>query len=361
MHLQRLWLTDFRSYSSAELELPTGLCALVGRNGEGKSNLIEAVAYLSTLESFRGAPVEALIRSGAPSAVVRGEVVNEGRVQLVEAEINRTGRNRVQLNRQRVGRSRDLLEALRVTVFAPDDLELLKGGPQVRRQFLDRALVLERPPLDSVRSDFERAVRQRNALLKQARGRLDDAAAITLDVWDTKLVSAGEELVRLRTDLCARLVPFVTGAYRDVAGAEAEVHLRYEAPWREVGLAAAVAAARSDDVRRGITTVGPHRDELAVALDGLPSRTHASQGEQRALALALRLGVHRLVTSRTGVPPVLLLDDVLSELDTDRSAALLSALPPGQTLLSSATGLPAGVAADLVVEVESGTLRSRPS
>lgn len=360
MHLRRLWVSEFRSYGSVDLELPTGLCALVGRNGEGKSNILEAVAYLSTLESFRGAPTEALVRTGAPTAVVRGEVVHDGREQLIEAEINRTGRNRVLLNRQRVSRSRDLLDALRVTVFAPDDLELLKGGPQVRRQFLDRALVLERPPLDAVRAEFERAVRQRNALLKQARGRLDDAAAVTLDVWDMKLVAAGDELVRLRTDLCDRLSPVVTGAYRDIAGEAAEVVLTYDAPWRPAGLAAAMAAARDDDVRRGVTTVGPHRDELAVHLDGLPSRTHASQGEQRALALALRLGVHRLVTTRTGTPPVLLLDDVLSELDHDRSAALLAALPVGQTLISSATGLPAGVEADLVVDVAAGRLQVRP-
>lgn len=357
MHLQRIWLTDFRSYAAAELELPPGLCALVGDNGQGKSNILEAVAYLSSLESFRGAPSDALIRTGSYSAVVRGEVVHEGREQLIEAEINRTGRNRVQLNRQRVSRARDLLDALRVTVFAPDDLELLKGGPQVRRQYLDRGLVLERPPVDAVRSEFERALKQRNALLKQARGRLDESAAITLDVWDSKFVAAGDELYRLRTELCARLAPYVTAAYRDVAGAAAEVDLRYQAVWNVDGLGPAVMASRDEDVRRGLTLVGPHRDELAVNLDGLPSRTHASQGEQRALALALRLGVHRLVTDRMGTAPVLLLDDVLSELDHDRASALLSALPVGQTLISSATGLPSGVQADLIVGVTDGELR----
>ena len=283
----------------------------------------------------------------------------DGREQLIEAEINPAGRNRVQVNRQRLVRARDLVEALRVTVFAPDDLELLKGGPQVRRSYLDKALILERPAVDSVRSDFEKALRQRNALLKQCKGRLDEAAGLTLDVWDLKLAQAGEELTRLRRDLADRLSPVTTQAYRDVAGAAADVRLVYVSEWVEHGLAAALAASRPDDVRRGTTLVGPHRDDLLVLLNGMPSRTHASQGEQRSLALGLRLGVHRLVTNRVGVPPVLLLDDVFSELDPERSAALLAALPAGQTLLSSATELPPGAVAELTLDVTTGRLESR--
>jgi DNA replication and repair protein RecF len=359
VHLQHIWLNDFRSYPSIEVELPAGLTALLGRNGQGKSNFLEAVGYLATLESFRGAPAEALVRSGSSTAVVRGQVVVDGREQLIEAEINPAGRNRVQVNRQRLVRARDLVEALRVTVFAPDDLELLKGGPQVRRSYLDKALILERPAVDSVRSDFEKALRQRNALLKQCKGRLDEAAGLTLDVWDLKLAQAGEELTRLRRDLADRLSPVTTQAYRDVAGAAADVRLVYVSEWVEHGLAAALAASRPDDVRRGTTLVGPHRDDLLVLLNGMPSRTHASQGEQRSLALGLRLGVHRLVTNRVGVPPVLLLDDVFSELDPERSAALLAALPAGQTLLSSATELPPGAVAELTLDVTTGRLESR--
>ena len=359
MHLQHIWLNDFRSYPSIEVELPAGLTALLGRNGQGKSNFLEAVGYLATLESFRGAPADALVRSGSSTAVVRGQVVVDGREQLIEAEINPAGRNRVQVNRQRLVRARDLVEALRVTVFAPDDLELLKGGPQVRRSYLDKALILERPAVDSVRSDFEKALRQRNALLKQCKGRLDEAAGLTLDVWDLKLAQAGEELTRLRRDLADRLSPVTTQAYRDVAGAAADVRLVYVSEWVEHGLAAALAASRPDDVRRGTTLVGPHRDDLLVLLNGMPSRTHASQGEQRSLALGLRLGVHRLVTNRVGVPPVLLLDDVFSELDPERSAALLAALPAGQTLLSSATELPPGAVAELTLDVTTGRLESR--
>ena len=359
MHLQHVWLNDFRSYPSLDVELPAGLTALLGRNGQGKSNVLEAVAYLATLESFRGAPADALVRRGASSAVVRGQVLVDGREQLIEAEINPAGRNRVQVNRQRLQRTRDLVEALRVTVFAPDDLELLKGGPAVRRSYLDKALVLERPAVDSVRSDFEKALRQRNALLKQCKGRLDEAAGLTLDVWDLKLAQAGEELTRLRRDLADRLSPVTTRAYRDVAGETSEVRLVYVSEWHERGLAAALVDSRADDVRRSTTLVGPHRDDLLVLLNDMPSRTHASQGEQRSLALGLRLGVHRLVTSRMGVPPVLLLDDVFSELDPERSVALLAALPQGQTLLSSATELPPGAVADLTLDVTTGRLDPR--
>jgi DNA replication and repair protein RecF len=359
VHLQHIWLNDFRSYPSLDVELPTGLTALLGRNGQGKSNILEAVAYLATLESFRGAPADALVRRGASSAVVRGQVLVDGREQLIEAEINPAGRNRVQVNRQRLQRTRDLVEALRVTVFAPDDLELLKGGPAVRRSYLDKALVLERPAVDSVRSDFEKALRQRNALLKQCKGRLDEAAGLTLDVWDLKLAQAGEELTRLRRDLADRLSPVTTRAYRDVAGETSEVRLVYVSEWHERGLARALVDSRADDVRRGTTLVGPHRDDLLVLLNDMPSRTHASQGEQRSLALGLRLGVHRLVTSRMGVPPVLLLDDVFSELDPERSMALLAALPQGQTLLSSATELPPGAVADLTLDVTTGRLDPR--
>lgn len=354
MEIDRIWLTDYRSYPTLELELPAGLTAVLGDNGRGKTNLLEALGYLATLRSFRGAPTEALVRRGAERAVVRAEVSDEGRTQLIEAEISPGGRGRVLVNRQRLGRTRDLLGTLRVTVFSPDDLELLKGGPSVRRELIDDAVVALRPADDLVRSDWEKALRQRNALLKQTHGRLDEAAEVTLEVWDTKLSQAGDQLGRLREAALRRLEPEVVRAYRDVAGEHQDVSLRLDAPWRDAGLAAALAAARADELRRGVTLVGPHRDEVVIELGGLPARTHASQGEQRCLALALRLALHRTLTDEFGRPPVLLLDDVFSELDPGRSAALLAALPPGQTVLSSAIGLPEGVRADLVVAVDRG-------
>ena len=358
MHVEHLWLKDFRSYPSVDLELTSGLCAVLGPNGMGKSNLLEAVGYLALLESFRGAPTDALIRSGSSAAVVRGAVRTDEREQLIEAELVASGRNRIQVNRQRLHRTRDLLGAVRITVFSPDDLALIKGGPGLRRSYLDQLLVSVDPRNDALRSEFERALRQRNALLKQTRGRLDEAAELTLEVWDAKVVAAGEELAPRRADLVTQIEPIVSTAYGDVAGTPQPISLRYEAPWRSIGLAEALRSARADELRRGLTLVGPHRDDLVVSLNELPSRTHSSQGEQRSLALALRLAAHRLVNDVVGSPPVLLLDDVFSELDPDRSAALLGSLPPGQTLLSTAAGLPTGVDADQVVTVTPGEVHS---
>ncbi|MCU0311525.1 MAG: DNA replication/repair protein RecF [Acidimicrobiales bacterium] len=356
MLLRNLWLTDFRSYPSAELELAPGLTALLGDNGEGKTNLLEAVGYLATLSSFRGAPNEALVRRGAAQAVVRAEGERDGRSLLIEAEITPTGRGRVQVNRQRLARTRDLLGALRVSVFAPDDLELVKGGPAERRRYLDETLVATEPRLDLLRADLERVLRQRNALLRQSGGRLTDEVELTLAVWDTKLAEVGEALADARASLVARLAPALATAYEQVAHRGEEVAATYVAPWRATGLAAALVGARRDELRRGVSLVGPHRDDLELTIAGLPARTHASQGEQRSLALALRLAAHHVVTEATGSPPVLLLDDVFSELDPVRSSALLAHLPPGQTLLSSAAGLPPGARPDVVVRVAEGRL-----
>lgn len=358
MQLQKLWLTDFRSYESAELALAPGLTAVLGDNGRGKSNLLEAVGWLATLESFRGAPTEALVRVGAERAVLRAEGLTDTRATLIEAQLVPSGRNRVLVGKQRLQRTRDLLGVVRVSVFTPDDLDLVKGGPAGRRRYLDDTLVALHPKYDAVRGDVERVLKQRGALLKQVQGRrLDESAALTLDVFDAKLVEAGEELTRLRVALCERLRPALCEAYAAVAvGADGrrEVGVRYESTWHEHpgGLAAALAAGRSDDVRRGTNLVGPHRDELALLIGGLPARTHASQGEQRSLALALRLAAHAVVGATTGSPPVLLLDDVFSELDPVRSHALLAALPAGQALLTSASGLPAGATPERVLRVD---------
>jgi DNA replication and repair protein RecF len=356
VRLARLWLTDFRSYSAADIEFAPGLTALLGANGEGKTNVMEAIGYLATLSSFRGAPNDALVRAGASSAILRAQGEREGRQLLIEAELSATGRGRVQVNKQKLARTRDLLGALRVSVFAPDDLELVKGGPAERRRFLDDALVARRPSLDSLRSDLERILRQRNALLKQAGGRLSLEVEATLMVWDAKLVETGEALADARDELVSELGPALDLAYAQVAGKPVPVLTRYDAPWREQGLAAALEAARRDELRRGVSLVGPHRDDVVIHLDGLPSRTHASQGEQRSVALAMRLAAHRVVTDATGSPPILLLDDVFSELDPDRSAALLEHLPPGQTVLSSAAGLPPGASPELVLRVSNASI-----
>src|SRR5215207_2596421 len=279
MRLDRGWLTDVRSYPTAEVELAPGLTALLGDNGQGKTNLLEAIAWLATLQSFRGAPNEALVRQGADRAVLRAEGERVGRSILLEAELVASGRNRVLVNRQPLKRARDLLGVLRVSVFAPDDLELVKGGPAARRRYLDDALVASHPRYDALRTEVDRVLKQRNALLKNAGGRLDESGAFTLDVWDAKLVDAGGALASARQNLLARLAPELARTYDAVAHGPAEVTATYVADWAPLGLAEALAAARADDLRRGVSTVGPHRDDVELRLAGLPARTHASQGE----------------------------------------------------------------------------------
>lgn len=357
MIVTRLELVDFRNYVSATFTLAPGVTAVVGLNGQGKTNFAEAVAYLATLDSFRGAPDDALVRIGANSAVVRAVIAaGDGRDITVEAEINRNGRNRVLVNRQRLGRARDLLGVVRATVFSPDDLELIKAGPGLRRRFLDDTLVSLAIKYDAMRLDLDRVLKQRNTLLKNANGRLDGDAAFTLDVWDARLGDLGDQFGRARAVLVDRLHPMVIEAYVQLAGAATPIEVSYRPTWRETGLAAALTAARGDDVRRGVSTVGPHRDDLDLVINSMAARTHASQGEQRTLALALRLAAHRLVTEHTGSAPLLILDDVLSELDHDRATALLRHLPSGQVVLTSAASLPSEAHPDAVVRIAAGTV-----
>lgn len=361
MIVTRLELVDFRNYVEASFEFHAGITAVVGLNGQGKTNLAEALAYLASLDSFRGAPGDALIRVGADTAVVRATVLHpDGREVLVELELSRHGRNRVHVNKQKLGRSRELLGVMRVTVFSPDDLALVKGGPQERRRFMDDTLVALALKYDALRLELDRIVKQRNMLLKQANGRLNDELEISLDVWDAKLAQVGDQFGHARAVLMARLSPMVAEAYEQLADRPSVVELRYEPSWRQRGLVVALTDARIDDVRRGVSTVGPHRDDVELFIGGLPARTHASQGEQRTLALALRLGAHRMVAEKVGSAPVLVLDDVLSELDPRRSAALLTHLPPGQVVLTTAGVLPEAAHPDAIVRIEAGAVLAQP-
>lgn len=359
MIVTRLELVDFRNYADATFDFQPGTTAIIGSNGQGKTNLAEAMAYLATLESFRGAPVDALIRVGADSGVVRATVLHDdGREVLIELELSRNGRNRVLINRQKLGRSRDLLGVMRVTVFSPDDLAVVKEGPGERRRFLDDVLVSLALKYDALRLELDRIVKQRNMLLKQLGGRLSDDAALTLDVWDSKMADVGDQFGHARAVLITRLSPLVAEAYEQLADRPTSIELRYEPAWRLRGLVVGLAEARSDDVRRGVSTIGPHRDDVELFIDGMPARTHASQGEQRTLALALRLAAHRLVTDRVGSAPVLVLDDVLSELDPGRCAALLRHLPPGQVVLTTAGVLPEAAHPDAILRIEAGMVVS---
>jgi DNA replication and repair protein RecF len=354
--IRTLELQNFRSYESTSLTLSDGLTAIVGENGHGKTNLLEAISWIAGMGSFRGVPDDALIRIGADAAVLRATVVSpDGREQLIEAELPRVGRNRIQVNRQRLSRSRDLLGVVQVTVFSPDDLELVKNGPALRRRWVDDALVSRHPKHDALRSDLERILKQRNALLRSAHGRLDDDAAFTLDVWDSKLASAGNAVRAAREALLAEMAPRLASSYDAVARKAQDVEAIYEASW-EGDLADALMSSRDLDVRRGVSTIGPHRDEIALRIGGVPARTHGSQGEQRSLALSLRLAADAVVREAGVAEPVLLLDDVFSELDPGRAEALLDALPAGQRLLTTAAWLPPAATPDRVLKVVEGTV-----
>lgn len=360
MKIRELSLVDWRSYAHAEMAFGDGLTAIVGENGQGKTNLIEAIGWMAGLGSFRGAPDDAVVRSCADAAVVRATVeAEDGREQLIEIEIPRVGRNRIQVNRQRLSRMGDLVGVLQVTVFSPDDLDLVKGGPVLRRGWLDEALAARHPKNTALRADVERILKQRNALLRGVHGALDADAGYTLDVWDSKLAEAGERLRAGRLELLEEMAPKLAESYDAVARSQGRATASYVSSW-DGALGDALMAARDQDLRRGVSTVGPHRDEVLLELNGMAARTHASQGEQRSLALALRLAADGVVRAAGVAEPVLLLDDVFSELDPNRAAALLEALPSGQRILTTAAGLPPAARPDQVVRVHDGVITSEP-
>jgi DNA replication and repair protein RecF len=343
--LRRLELTDFRIFPHAcftpERE---GTTVITGANGTGKTSVLEALAYLGSRRSFRGAPPEAMVRGGAESAIVRAEIEGADSPVTVEAELRPAGRSRTQVNHKVKTARKDLAAAAPCTVFSPDDLALVSGAPRGRRDVLDDALGALDGRGARAADDVERVLRQRGALLRQAAGRATPEIDASLDVWDQRLAEAGATLVSAREALTAALAELVGVAYAGLAGAVGEdlVSLAYAPSW-EGDLRDALAASRREDLRRAVNTVGPHRDDLVLQVEGREARTHASQGEQRCLALALRLGVHRLVCARTPLRPVLLLDDVFSELDPSRSRALVEELPAGQSIVTTAVPLPPGM------------------
>jgi len=353
--LVSLAISDFRNIDRLSIEPdPTGTTVITGRNGAGKTSVLEAITYLSTLQSFRGSPREAMVRLGADRAILRAETLVEGRAVTIEAEVTASGRSRTMVNRQSVRRRGDLHQALRTTVFSPEDIGVVRAGPAERRRFLDETLAVVEPKTGRAVEDLEKILRQRAALLRNSGRRLTPEVADTLDVWDSRLDAVGTVVAEAREQLVMDLAPIATVHYSRLAGTKTDVGMAYRRSWSG-RLVDALTATRTRDVERGVSSVGPHRDELDLAVQGLSGRTHASQGEQRSLALALQLAAHQLAMERLGTPPVLLLDDVFSELDPFRSRALLAGLPAGQTLLTTALPAPAEVEAERVYSVEAGS------
>jgi DNA replication and repair protein RecF len=353
--VRHLELADFRLFRGTSVDFEAeGSTVITGSNGTGKTSVLEALAYLGSRRSFRGAPPEAMVRTGAGSAIVRAEIDNRDSPALVEAEILAAGRSRTRVNRKAVTGRSALAAAAPCTIFSPEDLVIVSGGPKGRREVLDDALAVLDTEGARAADETERILRQRAALLRQSGGRAGGDVAATLDVWDQRLADAGKVLVAARERLVADLDPLVAAAYGRLAGVESRVLLaqRYERSWNG-DLLDALAASRTDDLRRGVNTVGPHRDDLVFEIEGREARTHASQGEQRCVALALRLGAHQLILSRTPLVPTLLLDDVFSELDPARSRALVQELPPGQSILTTAAPLPEGIVVARLLPVQS--------
>jgi DNA replication and repair protein RecF len=355
VYVSHLTLHNFRSYATADVALEPGATAFIGRNGQGKTNLVEAIDYLSRLSSHRVATDAPLVKAGCDQAIVRAAVVRDGRTAVLEVELNPGKANRARVNRSTLPKARDLVGLVRTVVFSPEDLTLVKGDPSDRRRFLDDLLVLRTPRLAGVRSDYDRILRQRNSLLKTAgharRGSTSQESALsTLSVWDGQLARTGAELLRERLALVDALRPYVGNAYATVArGASREdAEIEYRPSFElgddlEAGLLAELERRRGDELDRGISLVGPHRDELLLTLGGppdaggvrLPVKGYASHGESWSFALSLRLASYDLLRS-DGDDPILILDDVFAELDTERRAQLAELVAGAEQVLVTA-------------------------
>jgi DNA replication and repair protein RecF len=386
VYVRHLTVSNFRSYETAELPLSPGVTTLVGLNGQGKTNLVEAIGYLATLSSHRVATDQPLVRFGADQAVIRGVVVRDGRETLIELEINPGRANRARLGRSPLQRPREVLGTLRTVLFAPEDLALVKGDPSERRKFLDELLVARQPRWAGVRSDYDKVLKQRNALLKSAAPVLrkgarhrprpgdepvDDARASalhTLDIWNDHLASVGSQLLYARLRLLRSLGPYLAKAYDEVSAGQSDARVSYRSSLREE-TAAAIAAgevpeieqlreemlaaleeARPKEVERGVSLVGPHRDDVVLTLGELPAKGYASHGESWSFALGLKLAAYQLLRHDLGEDPVLVLDDVFAELDTGRRERLAAMIGDCEQVL-----ITAAVAADVPASLDGQT------
>jgi DNA replication and repair protein RecF len=360
LRVTHLSLADFRSYASLELPLEGGVTAFVGPNGQGKTNLVEAIGYVAALDSHRVATDAPMVRFGAQRAIVRAKVERDGRPQLVEIELNPSGANRARLNRNQVTRTRDILGVLRTVLFAPEDLALVKGDPGERRRFLDELLVARSPRFAGVRSDYDRVLKQRNTLLRTAamarRNRSTAPNMSTLDAWDHHLAIAGSELVAARLHLVAALSPLVDKCYVEIAGGgsttmgyRSSIAPDFDLDPKNLAeqFLAALADQRSNELDRGITLIGPHRDEMTLELSSgsgetglvnLPARGYASHGESWSYALSLRMAAYDLLRGdgTEGGEPVLILDDVFAELDATRRRRLAERVSEADQVLITA-------------------------
>ena len=342
MFLAWLAMRDVRCYETLDFEPDPGVNILVGDNGAGKTSVLEAIGYVGMMKSFRSVPDEALIRNGSSAAIIRAGIGGGATETTIETELPAEGRRTVLVNGKRPTRIRDVLSTVPVVAFVPDDLDVVKRGPALRRDFLDDLAAALWPQAGADQSEYDRSLRQRNTLLRQ-EGRATDP--VTLSVWDERLAAAGAAVMIHRRAVASQLQPHLTDAYVTVGGT-GDLRWAYRSTWGSddvfdtselaEALRRALAERHGRDMEVRTTTVGPHRDEPALHLDGRSTRTRASQGEQRTTALALRIGAHRLIEDVRDTPPILLLDDVFSELDHDRAHRVLSLIPSGQVFVTTA-------------------------
>ena len=368
MYLEQLSLTDFRSYAQVDLSLEPGVTVLVGSNGIGKTNLVEAIGYLATLSSHRVSSDAPLLRFGTERALIRARLVRGEQSTVLELEINSSRANRARINRSNPVRARDILGICQTVLFAPEDLALVKGDPSSRRRFLDELLVSLIPRHAATRSDYDRVLKQRNALLKSARaGKFSAGHEATLDVWDQHMARAGAELLYARLELVERLRPHLRNAYAQLTDGSKEAGAIYRSTLQgaveDEGAVPAAAAGAAEDLRllsvdqltdryvqafassrrkeleRGISLVGPHRDELELVLGQAPAKGYASHGETWSMCLSLRLASYYVMLddARTGgSAPILILDDVFAELDVQRRRKLAAIVSGAEQVLVTA-------------------------
>jgi len=342
MFVSWLELRDFRCYESLKFRPEPGVNVLVGANGMGKTSVLEALGYMGMMKSFRGVPDDALVRDTASSAVIRGGIAGGATETSVECELPIDGRRTVLVNGKRPQRMRDVLLSVPVVAFMPDDLDVVKRGPAMRRDYLDDLAARLWPQAGADLTEFDRTLRQRNTLLRQ-EGRTTDP--VTLDVWDDRLALAAASVLGHRRAVASALQPHLVEAYVSVGG-QGELRWSYQSTWGSdeafdqeslrKAMASALVNSRTKDMDVRTTTVGPHRDDPGLVLDGRSTRTRASQGEQRTVAIALRVGAHRVIEELRDTTPILLLDDVFSELDHDRASRVLSLMPAGQVFVTTA-------------------------
>lgn len=354
MRVDSVELVDFRNWSSSKVDFsPEGINFVVGANAQGKTNLLEAVNFLVKGESFRTTDRKSMIREGSDQAFLHGVVHVSERELVVDASINRQGRDRHLVNKSVVRRRSDLLSLFGVVTFQPGDLDIVKEGPSLRRSYLDEAIAATDPRYADTLDHYERVVRQRNALFRQLAGRLTPDGLTTLDVWDIRMSQFGELITSERTRFVERIAPLVDQAYRSIANDGKQVTLQYRQSW-EGNLSEELARHRNEDLQRQMSTVGPHRDDFDLHLSGMNARTFGSQGEHRTAAFALKVAAVLFLSHARSDHPLFILDDVVSELDSERVTRLFRSLPPTQVLVSG-TAVPKTVSPAKIIGVTHGS------